>query len=85
MQMGDISSPTYPVHSKLELFLDQNVFGVNVPVKRTAKGYSKMPFPKIHMDYTYSKTALNKYYNCKYTAKSLHCTRLKCTDKLIWY
>ena len=51
MQMGDISSPTYPVHSKLELFLDQSVFGVNVPVKRTAKGYSKMPFPKIHIDY----------------------------------
>ena len=53
MQMGDISSPTYPVHSELELFLDQSVFGVNVPLKRTAKGYSKMPFPKIHMDYIY--------------------------------
>ena len=30
-QMGDISSPTYPVQSELELFLDQRVFGVNVP------------------------------------------------------
>ena len=53
-QMGDISSPTYPVQSELELFLDQRVFGVNVPVKRTAKGYSKMPFPKIHMWTTYT-------------------------------